>query len=116
MGISLSGGAKPVLREVGEAIADRFAQWNSIVDDLKPISEALVLEKSQKVIDENALPKVFIDTVNWDILGVLMEAEYADIVPPGFYASQSFYYWKGHFPCGWDGEISEFPKGRLIVY
>ena len=62
---------------------------------------------------ENNLPKVFEDTVQWDILGVCMEAEYADIFQPGFYASQAYWYINGHFPCGWEGK---FPNGKLIVY
>jgi len=52
--------------------------------------------------------------VQWEILGVCMEAEYADVYPPGFYASQAYWYVKGHFPCGWEG--GEFPKGKLIIY
>lgn len=31
-----------------------------------------------------------------------MEAEYADIFRPAFYASQAYWYVKGHFPCGWE--------------
>ena len=42
-----------------------------------------------------------------------MEAEFADVYPPGFYASQAYWYVKGHFPCGWQGE---FPNGTLIIY
>ena len=54
-----------------------------------------------------------LSAVQWDILHVCMEAEYADVYPPGFYASQAYWYVKGHFPCGWQGE---FPNGKLIVY
>jgi hypothetical protein len=56
---------------------------------------------------------VFENMVQWDILHVCMEAEYADVYPPGFYASQAYWYVKGHYPCGWQGE---FPKGKLIIY
>ena len=80
---------------------------------LKPVTQALVREKTKRVIEENDLPKVFLDTVDWDILHLCMEAEYADVYPPGFFASQAFWYVKGHFPCGWKGE---FPKGKLVIY
>jgi hypothetical protein len=60
-----------------------------------------------------AVPGAFVDTVDWDILHVCMEAEYADVYPPGFFASQAFWYVQGHFPCGWEGE---FPAGRLVLY
>jgi hypothetical protein len=62
---------------------------------------------------EEARPRTFEDAVQWDILNVCMEAEYADIYPPGFYASQAYWYVKGHFPCGWQGN---FPEGKLIMY
>jgi hypothetical protein len=65
------------------------------------------------VVAEHDLPKVFLDTVDWDILNLCMEAEYADVYPPGFYASQAYWYLKGHFPCGWQGA---FPKGKLVIY
>ena len=90
-----------------------FQKWNEIAVELKKTTVPLVRRKIQPVVRENNLPKVFGDMVQWDILGVCMEAEYADIVPPGFYASQAYWYVKGHFPCGWEGE---FPRGRLIVY
>jgi hypothetical protein len=96
-----------------ERSPDRFRQWNSIVGELKPITQLLVRQKAVNVIDQNQLPKVFLDTVDWDILGLCMEAEYADVYPPGFYASQAYWYLHGHFPCGWRGN---FPKGNIIIY
>jgi hypothetical protein len=35
------------------------------------------------------------------------------VYPPGFFASNAYWYIKGHFPCGWEGE---FPKGTLVIY
>ena len=105
--------ANQYCERLAERSPERFNQWNDIVLSLKPITRALVSEKTRQVIEENDLPKVFLDTVNWDILHLCMEAEYADVYPPGFFASQSFWYAKGHFPCGWKGE---FPKGKLVIY
>ena len=96
-----------------ERSVERFRKWNDVVDKMKPIAQALVREKCQQVVEENDLPQVFLDTVDWDIIGVLMEAEYADVYPPGYYASQAYWYVHGHFPCGWQGK---FPKGKLIIY
>lgn len=96
-----------------ERAQDRYNQWNGLVTQLKPVTEALVRRKIEAVVRENSLPKVFEDTVQWDILHVCMEAEYADIFQPGYYASQAYWYVKGHFPCGWEGV---FPNGRIIIY
>lgn len=96
-----------------ERSRERFRMWNEIVDELKPLTMPFVQRKIETVVREHELPKVFEDTVQWDILHLCMEAEYGDVYPPGYYASQGYWYMKGHFPCGWEGE---FPKGKLIIY
>lgn len=96
-----------------ERSRERLRLWNEIVVEIKQYSIPLVERKTEQIIKKNKLPKVFNDCVQWDILGVCMEAEYADIYPPGFYASQAFWYVNGRFPCGWSGE---FPQGKLVIF
>jgi hypothetical protein len=98
---------------IREQYPEQLAQWNARVEIVRPLSRSLVQIKTQKVVQENNLPRAFISTVDWDILHVCMEAEYADVQPPGFYASQAYWYVKGHFPCGWRGD---FPAGRLVIF
>jgi hypothetical protein len=96
-----------------ERDASRYNQWNDVVDSVKEICIPFVKRKIQATVDQNSLPKEFEDTVQWDILHLCMEAEFSDVFPPGFYASQAYWYSKGHFPCGWQGK---FPAGKLIVF
>ena len=96
-----------------ERSRERFNQWNDITAELKAVTTPFVQRKIEAVVRAHSLSKAFEDIVQWDILGVCTEAEYADVYPPGFYASQAYWYVKGHFPCGWEGE---FPKGKLIIY
>lgn len=97
-----------------ESSSIELKKWNDILEIVKPASQALVCEKTKSAIKENNLPKVFLDNVDWDILHLCMEAEFADVYPPGFYASQAYWYANGHFPCGWRGS---FPQGgKLVVY
>jgi|SRR5579883_2442080 len=98
---------------LAERSKERWVRWNEIVNEIKRVTVPLVQRKVEAVCARHQLPKVFEDTVQWDILGGCMEAEYADVYPPGFYASQAYWYVKGHFPCGWQGT---FPDGKLIVY
>jgi hypothetical protein len=91
----------------------RFNQWNKIVNQVKNITTLFVKHKIDTIVRDHGFPSVFEATVQWDILHVCMEAEYADVYPPGFYASQAYWYVKGHFPCGWEGR---FPDGRLVIY
>ena len=94
--------------------AIEFSKWNERVSAIRPITKALVREKTKDVITDHQLPKVFLNTVDWDILHLCMEAEYADVYPPGFFASQAYWYMKGHFPCGWQG--GPFPQGKLKIF
>ncbi len=96
-----------------ERSRERFCKWNDLVAELKPVTRSLVGRKTEPVVSEHGLPESFEDTVYGDIIGVCLEAEYADVYPPGFYASQAYWYVKGHFPCGWEGK---FPEGKLIIY
>lgn len=90
-----------------------MSTWNATVDLVKPAALALVREKTRAVIEANQLPKVFLNNVNWDIVHLLMECEYAETYPPWFYASKAYWYLNGHFPCGWRGPLH---GGRLLVY
>lgn len=98
---------------LAERDMERFRLWNERVRELKAVTVPLVLRKTEKVVQANQLPKHFVDMIQWDILHLCMEAEYADVFPPGFFASQAYWYLNGHFPCGWNGD---FPKGQLVVY
>lgn len=98
---------------LSRAAPDRFNSWNRIVEEVRAESDPLVSDKATAIAAENGLPQVFLDTVRWDILHVLIEAEFADILPPGFFASNAYWYVAGRFPCGWKGR---FPEGKLMVY
>jgi hypothetical protein len=89
------------------------SQWNEAVRQLRPVTEKLVESKARDLQQRHSLPQVFVDCVRWDVLGLCLESEFAEVYPPGFFASQGYWYVKGHFPCGWRGP---FPKGRLIIY
>lgn len=91
----------------------RYNQWNDIVRELKVRFMPIVNERCDRVVKANRLPKVFMDCVNWDVLGLLMECEYADLTDSRWFHTLGDWFLRGRFPCGWDGE---FPRGRLIVY
>lgn len=96
-----------------ERSPERRMLWNDLVGEIKRVVQALVKERTEALIEAHRLPPEFRGAVEWDLLFCCMEAEYADIYPPGFYASQAYWYVKGHFPCGWRGA---FPAGTLVIY
>jgi hypothetical protein len=105
------------LNQYRECIAhrskERLELWNDAVREVKKITRPLVARKIATVVREHALPEIFTIRVNHDILGFCMEAEYADVCPPGFFTSIGYWYVNGHFPCGWWGA---FPRGQLVIY
>jgi hypothetical protein len=75
------------LRErILDASKERFVLWNNIAGEVREVVIPLVTRKIEAVVRENDLPPTFDHPVRWDILHISMEAEYADIVAPGFYA------------------------------
>ncbi len=98
---------------VVERSRERFKLWNDVVEAVKIVTVPLVTRKVEAVARTHALPPSVELAVQWDITHVGIEAEYADVFPPGFFASQAYWYVRGHFPCGWEGV---FPSGRQVVY
>lgn len=91
----------------------RLQLWNDTVDEVKKVTGPLVDRKIAGVVRECSLPKIFGIRVRNDVTGLCMEAEYADVCPPGFFTSLGHWYVNGHFPCGWFGV---FPPGKLVIY
>jgi hypothetical protein len=98
---------------IAETDSAQLNLWNERVALIKEVSIPLVRRKIESVSAQRELGKAFEEVVQWDILHACMEAEYSDVYPPGFNASQAYWYVRGHFPCGWHGA---FPAGKLIVY
>lgn len=90
-----------------------WKRWNEVADGLRPVVEELVGEKTGDVVKRYSLPRILVDTVQWDLIHLLLEAEFSDQVMPGFFAAQGYWYVKGHFPCGWRGTP---PAGSLVIY
>ena len=94
---------------IAERSPERWKHWNEIAAEVRAVER-----KIEPVVRKNNLPEIFGIVVRADILMLLMEAEYADVCPPGFFAASSYWYANGHFPCGWSGGFP--PIGRLVIY
>ena len=100
--------ANQLRARIQERSPGRRAMWNALVDELRPVSQGLVREKLADAFGDREPPPAVRAMADWDALHVLMESEFADVVAPGFYASQGYWYVAGRFPCGWHGD---FPQG-----
>jgi hypothetical protein len=95
---------------------ERFSKtWNKTVDALYRVLVPLLTEKVHSVVGRERLPKKVLRVALRDVCCVCMEAEYSDVIAPGWYTKQlKPWYLKGHLPCGWTGEFLR--EGKLMVF
>ena len=92
-----------------------YQKWNEIVVSHKnavvnPLTDTILIPFQSK----HGLDIVLVHSVQWDILGALMENSYLSSGHRAFFFLELLMiYEAGHFPCGWDGE---WPHGKLWVY
>jgi hypothetical protein len=91
----------------------RYQEWGAIATRVRSATDDLIQRKVRNFVNERKLPEEIVPHIGWDISHLLMESEYADLCKPAFFSVLGFYYVRGHFPCGWEGD---FPNGRLVVY
>lgn len=96
-----------------ERSRQRYNRWNDVVNQLKPFTEALVDDRLRACALDQQIVVQIVGDLRWDMLHLAIEAEYADVFPPGFYAGLSYWYTTGHFPCGYNGP---FPGGRIVIF
>jgi hypothetical protein len=92
-----------------------YQKWNEIIlahkaSLLNPLIEQMVVPFQEK----HALDIALVHSVQWDILGALMENSYLGSGHKAFFFLELFLvYEAGYFPCGW---VGEWPQGSLRVY
>jgi len=86
---------------------DRYQQWNDIVGTIK-----YILRDIFKVVNKTQ-PEDVSKNVRWVLINYLVEKEYQDLYPNGYYQEWIKWYFAGHHICGWKGE---FPQGQLIIF
>lgn len=88
---------------------DRYNRWKKIYNEKY---ESLVNSLFEGACNNRRGFDVPVN-VRGDIGHFFMELEFADIVPPSYFATRAEWYLAGRLPCGWEGKA---PEGRLIVY
>jgi hypothetical protein len=92
-----------------------YRRWNETVvahkdATVSPLTERILVPFQA----EHGLDIALVHSVQWDILGALMENSYLRSGHPAFFFLELLtVYVAGHLPCGWQGG---WPEGRLLVY
>jgi hypothetical protein len=94
---------------------DNYRQWNEFVvrnkeEVITPLTDGVLLPYQHR----HGLDDALVHSVQWDVLGALMENTYLSSGHWSFFFLELLWvYEAGHFPCGWQGE---WPSGALLVY
>lgn len=109
--------------EVTQRNYKRSEEWNGIAAELRREIAAIVATSVEPLEKKLHLKPDFRGAVFWDMLGICIETEFSDLLPPMFFVPRlQPIYAAGHFPCGWEGPKlkegwqGELPNSRLIVY
>ena len=89
-----------------------FQNWNEVVNDAKR-ELAQPWKRMRSKLENEGLPQIVADCVEWDTIHAVACEHYAAWNPPRFFERLLIFYQNGHFPCGW---IGTWPEGKLRVF
>jgi hypothetical protein len=92
-----------------------YENWNKLIVEHKvAMLNRLTEEKWIPYQKAHGLDIAVVHSVQWDVLGALMEDSYLSSGHRCFFFLELLsVYEAGHFPCGWRGE---WPEGTLLLY
>lgn len=91
----------------------RYGLWNEVVNETKPLLMDILDQNLSPLIEKERLPPVIRQCVQWDMIHFLVECEFQDVYPHGFFHQLAVWYGKGHFPCGWNGNYSAWKRNPV---
>jgi hypothetical protein len=104
----------------------RAQTWNPTCEMVRPQVDAIADEALRRVATTRRVTDAFRNCVRWDLQAMVLEMEFADVLPPVFHYPRLFpIYCAGHFPCGWTGPRLDtywsssrkpMPHGQILVY
>jgi hypothetical protein len=111
---------------VNEENWGRFQYWNETCEELYPHLSEIADTTLARVASSRTVTKHVGNSLKWDLLGILLEREFEDVVPPLFCKPILLpIYQAGHFPCGWTGPTLDtdwsasrepLPSGQVLIY
>lgn len=95
--------------------------WNDVIDVLKPLVASLAREKISSAQEKGLCPLNLPNSI-LDLLLAAFYTECRESLPEiEYYEETLHWYFAGHFPCGWLGDVPEdfehsFQFGKLMVF
>jgi hypothetical protein len=111
---------------VNELNWDRYQEWNPVATELRREAHRIRDVAVNHLSSARRITKDFEGSLSWDIIHILLEQEFEDVVAPLFYIPVLLpIYQAGHFPCGWTGPTLDtywsssrepIPPGEVLIY
>lgn len=92
--------------------------WNNIAKQSRALVEAAIKAKLVAALNEQAFPPEMIQSILVDVNRAALEIAYRKKFPkvPLFFERLLRVYEAGRLPCGWNGSMSDWPAGNVIVF
>lgn len=92
---------------------EQYREWNTVTLEAKYFLKEDVLLRVFQFIKDKDLDENVYESIEWDLLSVMMEYYYRPYTGYGFYTELLKIYENGHIPCGWKGK---WPEGKMLIY
>jgi len=92
--------------------------WNNLVKETTKLLEGEVLDSLRSALQQRGWPNEMIRPIIVDLTRAVLECSYRTKFrkAPAFFGTVLAIYKAGHLPCGWSGNLSQWPEGAIIAY
>jgi hypothetical protein len=92
--------------------------WNRLARQSRELVERTISAKLTAALERTAWPTEMIQPILVDVNRAALEISYRRKFPkaPVFFERLLRVYEEGRLPCGWNGDLSQWPAGNVIVF
>lgn len=92
--------------------------WNNLAKQSRALVEAAIKVKLADALNMRGLPTEMIEPILVDVNRAALEIAYRKEFPkaPAFFERLLRVYEAGRLPCGWNGNMNDWPAGNVVVF
>lgn len=92
--------------------------WNNLAREVAPLVEEAITRDLSEALSGQGWGEEMRKPIVVDLVRAVMEATYREKFrrAPGFFQTILAIYEAGHLPCGWAGDMREWPEGSILAY
>jgi hypothetical protein len=91
--------------------------WNILAKQSRQMLETSASGKVKTALNNHHLPENYLSMILLDVNRAILELTYRQAFPkiPVFFENLLTIYKSGYLPCGWNGELENWPLGKLLI-